>query len=327
MTNLHSYVPENLQFLHKQQAASRRFFEECALFSPEKNFQILASRGNRLPEGESFLACCGISLSPSAFLGQISPQSIHLLIPCKEGSVLLFADLFAHTGLLFGVLVPVDGETILRVLTLIGRSDFRSVAAFPHATPSFRTGDELLCRQLEELFYYTTRIFSPKPEASLWTGCLLIANFAGCRLAKVSLPIESPALSKRDEACMTLFLLASFLTLRRKSGEVMAEGATKSSTASSATYQCAVSFSEPETDTDTEPEPENPSETDLPPPPPPLPLFLSEPCFADLTATLREDGMKMETRFPILQKQQTLCASGSRRQILLEFYVLGALAS
>jgi hypothetical protein len=177
--------------------------------------------------------------------------------------------------------------------------------------------DEALCHQLEELFYYLDRILRPSPDSSLWTRCLLISNFVGCRLERVALPVTALSLSAGDDARMTLFLLCSFLTLRQKSGSVMTDGAEESSN-----YQCTVSFFEESKTLLAEEEAPSTSFESIEPP-----LFLEAICFSALRAIPTKEGMRLETRFPVLKKETTLGAALATSWICLHFGIVRAKAS
>lgn len=318
MKDLSSYVPESLHTLQKRQKPCRLFFEDLVVIQPEKSFRILASRGENLPTGADFFNTCGVLASDAALLRSHESRQTRFLLPCEKGCVLLFGDLLSETGLLLGILLAQSTEDVFCALKRMGQDGFVTPPKMSQSKALLSSHyDETLCRHLEELFYYLERILHPTPESSLWTRCLLIANFVGCRLERVALPIETPPLSKGENACMTLFLFCAFLTLRQKSGRVQTEGKLSPKEEEPPNYRCTVTFFE---ETESLLELENPGESaqalamDLP-------LFLQAPCFSALSAIPTEDGLKLETRFPLLPKDQTLGAVGSRTWHCLRFHL------
>ena len=310
MKDLSSYVSETLHTQRKRQKPSRVFFEELAVIEPEKGFRILASRGEDLPVGADFFTTCGVLKEDAELLHSFSAKQTGFLLPCKRGCALLFGDLRAETGLFLSVLLSRDAKDVLCALKRMGYDQFAAPQGIlPTGELLTSRYDEALVDQLEELFYYLDRILHPAPEASLWTRCLLIANFVGCRLERVALPVTAPSLSERDDARMMLFLLCAFLDLRKRSGRVLTEGLQESSN-----YQCTVSFFE-ESRPLLEDE-EKPQESLQAPE---LPLFLEALCFSALTAIPTGEGMRLETRFPVINKEQTLGAVVSPAWICLCF--------
>lgn len=314
MKNLSSYVPEALRFTQKHQDPSRVCFESCAVLNPANSCRILASRGSGFPEGGDFLALCGVSEDDRRLLDRLSPTNKRILMPCQKGCVLLFADLFWDTGLLIGVLIPFEAALVLRGLHWLGQQKSLLCAeSLSHTSLALQMGDETICRHLEEMFYYLTRILTPKPEASLWTRCLLIANFAGCRLHRLALPMEALALSKRDSSCMTLFLLCSFLTLRQRNGEVETFGDEKDMK-DMKNYRCTVLMTEEREEEENE---EKAVSQDLP-------YFLSAPCFSDLKASFADGQMSLQAEFSLTPGEGKLCSLGDGSRVCLSFLVLCA---
>ena len=314
MKDLSSDVPEALRFVQKHQDPSRGCVEGCAVIDPANSCRILASRGSELAEGEDFFAICGVSEDDRRILDRLSPTHERILAPCQRGSVLLFADLFWDTGLLIGVLLPFEAASVLRGLHWLGQQKSLLCAeSLSNTSLALQMGDETICRHLEELFYYLTRMLVPKPEASLWTRCLLIANFAGCRLHRVALPVEAPRLSKRDESCMTLFLLCSFLTLRRRNGKVTALGDEKLDD-NPRHYHCTVLMTEDrDGEEDEEDEQEEREEG--------LPCFLSASCFSGLAASFADGQMSLRADFSLPSEKTRLFSLGDSSRICLSFLV------
>ena len=316
--DLSSYVPESLHTQGKRQKPSRVFFEDLAVIEPDRGFRILASRGRNLPVGGDFFTACGISSSDAELVRSHAPAQAGFLLPCATGCAIFFCDLTVQTGLIPCVLLSHSAEEVFCAMKRMGKDGFvvpRRILSKGELLPL--RYDEALCQRLEELFYYVDRILHPAPELSLWTRSLLIANFVGCRLERVAFPVTAPPLSAENGARMTLFLICSFLTLRQKSGRVLTEGDEDSSN-----YQCTVSFFE-----ERKPLAEEEDVLLESSEAPALPLFLEAPCFSSLMAIPTEDGMRLETRFPILKKEQTLGAALSKLWICLQFGIVRASSS
>lgn len=299
MKDLHSYIPESIAFSEKQKDSSRLFFEDCAVFEPAFENRILASRGKGLLLGKSFFALCGVSDPDKAFFQEIFHKHPRILLPAGKDSVLIFSEAFGDTGLLLGIRLHIDATALHRVLHQIGQADFLCPDSLRSAPLTPQLGDSDLCLRLEELFYYLWRMLSPKADFSLWTMCLLIANFAGCRLERVALPVQSPPFSKRDRLRLTFFLLCSFLTMRQKDGRVGAEGNALPEEEEQPLYRCTVSLTE-ESREHSAKKGRRAAE---------LPFFLCAHCFSDLIASLTEGGITLEARLPISRAAQKLSAS------------------
>ena len=235
---------------------------------------------------------------------------------------MLFADLLSATGLMLGILLEQSAEDVFCALKRMGQTNFIvPQRILPKGDFLSSRYDEDLCAQIDELFYYLERILLPTPEASLWTRCLLIANFVGCRLERVALPVTAPPLSKNDNARMTLFLFCSFLALRQKSGRVLTDGEMRKDEDIDLNYRCTVSFLE-ETLPLWEPEANSiPLQREALE----KPLFLQASCFSSLTVIPTDRGMKLETKFPLPQKEHTLGSHGTRRILTLRFCLWQAL--
>ena len=312
MKNLHSYIPESLAFLDKQKDSSRLFFEDCAVIEPAFENRILAARGEGLLLEKSFFDLCGVSASDQSLFQECFHKHPHFLLPAGNDSVLIFSEAFGDTGLLLGLRLHIDAISLRRALFQIGQVDFvcpDSIAAAP-LTP--QVGDAELSLRLEELFYYTSRILSPKDEGSLWTWCLLIANFAGCRLERVALPVQSPPFSRRDRMRLTFFLLCSFLAMRRKDGKVGAGGEELVENETQPLYCCKVSLEEEARDYLAK---KGGKTTELP-------FFLCANCFSDLAASITDCGISLEARLPIFRSAQKLSATDPDTFFCLRFSFL-----
>lgn len=226
MGDLHSYIPE-LSFLQdKHQAPSRLFCEECAVLDAANGYRVLASRTKGLANGGSFFAHYGVGANELDFLERALVSHARVLILGKDHPILIFADLMPHTHALIAVVPEARASTLTRALSLIGQHNValspkvqsNRASAEEHATEAFE--------QAAELFFYMDRILTPSAEIGTWTRTLLIANFAGCKLDRISLSTQRVSLSRTNEARLTLFLLCCFLTLRHTSGTKFAIGNT-----------------------------------------------------------------------------------------------------
>ena len=222
MKALHSYVPESEFLKDKHQAPSRVFFEDCAVLDAENGYRVLACRGEGLTLGASFPLVCGIPKDELAFLEGALAHRTRVLLNSRRGPILIFAEPLAHTGALIAVLPHSKPSVLLRALTLVGQDTIALSPAFANAPVSANQEDAEAYEHIEEIFFYMDRILCPDAELGIWTRSLLIANFTGCKLDLVSLPVDALAITQADDMRLSLFLFCTFLAMRHESGKVFA---------------------------------------------------------------------------------------------------------
>lgn len=218
---IQGYVPEATLFQSKQGQECRIFHNDCAIINAKDHFRILAERGFGGTVGLSFLKALSLEADAVKEL-EAFPLSNRpaLLLPTKDASLFLFSGWYSATGLLLAVRISKEYETIKKhlknaarpsILEGISNSDSHGCATEDPAEP------------LEELLFYTERIFSEGDTDTPMMQTHLLANFAGCRLNQLDLPATSPFPDKTIRDRYSAFLLCLFLTLRKTGGAVSAK--------------------------------------------------------------------------------------------------------
>ena len=226
MKDLHSYIPE-LSFLQdKHQAPSRLFCEECAVLDAANGYRVLASRTKGLADSSSFFNCYEVFSSELDFLERALTCHSRVLIRGKDHPILIFADLLPYTHALIAIVPQVKASALVRAISLIGQNKVMLSPQIQAERSSAEENTAEACEQAAELFFYMDHILTPSAEIGMWTRTLLIANFAGCKLDRISLPTQTIALSHANEARLALFLLCCFFTLRHTNGTKFAIGNT-----------------------------------------------------------------------------------------------------
>ena len=195
------YVPEQLAFRQKDSPTCRRLLEDLAVLDIE-NRRVLASRGKRF---EAPL--------PDLCFSECSGRTI---VADGAGSFLLFPDLCPEEGLTLAVYFERAPSDLSSALSVLGRKDFGENAG--DGKP-----DQALFDLLAELLFYLDSLLLHKESLPLWTLVLRAANFAGCKLKRACLPMQSFRPDPSDNALFLAFLLCFFLSVRRAGGEAMAE--------------------------------------------------------------------------------------------------------
>ena len=212
------YLPEAALFAGKDGRTCRPFVEDCVVAEASDGFPILAERG----VGTQI----GVGLSDLTGIGEETLRAALALpraenknpLPCRGGSVLLFDDLLRSTGLIVALRLRDNPETVRRaILSPVAQPFYADLLPPPNAE------EERLCR-IAESIRATRKILSPERFPGVWTHCLRIADFAGCRVEYSSIPIENLPLDRTSQDTLTAFLLCTFLTLRRSNGAVGSVG-------------------------------------------------------------------------------------------------------
>lgn len=223
---LKRYLPELILTEEKHSDTTEPCAEDFAVIDAAGGYRVLACRAQTLKEGDLLPAAWGISPAELDFLERTIPSHPRLILDTEKGAVLIFADVLRSTGILLVARPYLQSRTLLGILRFLKRSDFLlSPAMSAHTDASNICSDWTLCEQIDRLLYYLDRMLDQSDRFGIgfWPRCLLVAHFAGCRLDKTLLSIERPALSKSDDARLTLFLLCTMLKLRQTSGRVCTE--------------------------------------------------------------------------------------------------------
>ncbi len=212
---LNAYVPESLLTDEKQDRARRVCHEDCMIVDPSDNFRILVSRGRTAMQGKRLDKLFAIPSLEMQFLRNALSKNTHVLLMGGDSRALLvFGDLLRASGILLVLSPHADAHAVTRLLHHVGRSDFAISPELSRVSPVPHSGDDEVYEQLTELFFYLDRILSPSPRFGLRTKTHLIANFAGCILDDVAVPLDSLSCPPAESERLIAFLLCSFLSLR-----------------------------------------------------------------------------------------------------------------
>lgn len=218
-----AYVPEFLLTDEKQENALRVCKEDCLVVDPSDRFRILVSRTRTPLSKDRWDQAYAIPPSEMRFLQDALTENKRVLLMGRDRRPLLvFAELLRSVGILFAVAPHADADGIARVLLHTGRTDIAITPSLRKTSTVPHTEDDAIYEQLDELFFYVDRIFSPAPQIGLRTRTHLIANFAGCVLDDVAVPLDSLACPPSEQDRLIAFLLCAFLALRRQDGGVSA---------------------------------------------------------------------------------------------------------
>ena len=285
MKHVESYIPELRYFQSKHQSSARRIHEDLAVLDA-KDLRVLAGRGRFVQNGEPIADLWGLSHKEIAFLQNCTPSAFCTALLGTRGVVLVFADLLRECGILLAILPHAETAQVLRALSYIEEPIKRSPALSAYAVSEIHT-DERVCEEMQEIFFYATRITRKKPDVGIWTRTLLISNLVGCRTDEASLPTQELPLADTELSKLTAFLLCAFLVLRQRDGRVGAwcEDAPPNPTL----YSYQISFEPLPDRKQSAPEPLS-QETDFP--------FLSHPAFTSFSLQHTEKGTLLQAILP-----------------------------
>lgn len=212
--NIFSFVPELYFQNQKDLPKSRIFHDDCAVVHVSDSFRIIAARGMEESIGKPLFDALNVTLpKDDRFVTFLETEESCVLLPAGEDSLLLFSAWYRATDLLLAVRLHAPEEKVRKVLDLAQRSAINSV--FRHEEETTDSAD--VERRLEEIFYYTTKILTPREE--IWNHCLTVSNFIGCRLEGLSLPVSIPKLDADEFHRLTAFLVCTLLELRHRYGK------------------------------------------------------------------------------------------------------------
>ena len=212
---LNAYIPESLLTEEKQEHARRVCREDCLIVDPSNSFRILTSRGSTAMQGDSLNKRFAIPASEMRFLrNALSKHTRILLTGGHSRALLVFADLLRVSGILLVLSPHADASAVARLLNHMGRTEFAVSPALSQTSPLPHNGDDDVYEQLTELFFYLDRILSPSPRFGLRTKTHLIANFAGCILDDVAVPLDALSCPPAECERLVAFLLCAFLSMR-----------------------------------------------------------------------------------------------------------------
>lgn len=218
--NLHAFLPETALINSKQEQECRIFHNDCAVLNAKDDLRVVASRGFGDAVGVPFFKLLRFSPAMkekfSRFLLSDHPA---LLLPSGSASLIFFSAWYSATGLILAVRLPKKESTLRKIIENNTRPSLLSVFSIPETQKDTATADTE--KMIDELFYYTQRIFSDPAQSPL-TQAHLLANLAGCRLEQLDLPYDPPFPTKALHDRYSAFLLCVFLALRQTGGAVSA---------------------------------------------------------------------------------------------------------
>lgn len=230
---MQNYLPEKRHLEGKQNRSSRVLRERIAVFSAGADSRLMASYGLNASAGQTLFQVFDFEREERDFLESSLKSRRRVLAACAEGSLLVFGDWMADTGLLLVLHLPEPKSLLARVFALMGRGE---IAVSPGEEPPHAKGfapDDAI-EHLAELFYYLDRIFSPSAEIGLPTRAALIAELIGCRIDRDALPAAISELPSENQGGLTAFLFCALLTLRNENVSLASVG----------NLRCSLSYTE-----------------------------------------------------------------------------------
>ncbi len=212
---LRSYVPEKLFFEDKDRRRCRRLHDDMAVLDADSDFRILAARGFSEPIGTPLFSSLSVSDADLARVDAfLKSNGTCLLIGAGGASILLFSAWYSSCRLLLAIRIHREEREVRDLLDAA-----EAGAAVPVFSPE-EPDEAPLLLQLAEIFYYTEHILQDR--GNFWTHCLTVANFVGCRLEQLQLPVSGVSLEEKDFHRMTAFLVCLLLTMRARDGRIRA---------------------------------------------------------------------------------------------------------
>ena len=212
MERINAYVPEDVFFKGKDTRIGRTLHEDSAIVCPHDNFKIIAARGRLLKESTSLYEILDDTARARKLLcTSINEEDAPILVPTRHGTLLVFPQIFKSTGL---ILVVHVNEAEASIRSTLDKAFELS------ATPIQSTDEAEVTTQgiLEEIFYYTNRIFSWNSSIDQRTLFRLIANFTGCNLTLSDVSFTSLSLKEGEKNRLIALLLTTLLGMHKYLG-------------------------------------------------------------------------------------------------------------
>ena len=221
MEQINAYIPEGIFFEEKAESFRRTLHEDSAVVNVRDRFKIISARGSLMRENESLYTLLDQSdASRSRLAKAVASDRSPATVATKEGTLLLFTQPYKETGLVLAVHVNATEKDACAVLDAAYALGSAPVLCTDQTVEDSAVSLE---RIVEEILYYTNRIFANTPTWDLWMICRLIANFAGCPLCCGDAPSRSLSLSEAERSRLTVFLLAAFLGMHKFIGSTRAD--------------------------------------------------------------------------------------------------------
>lgn len=218
MEQINAYIPESVFYDGKTESLGRTLHEDSAIVFAKDNFRIISARGKLMRENESLCTLFDRADTPrNALTKAIASKKTPVSVATKSGTLLLFTQPYGATGLILAVHVNAKEEEVRAIL-----DSAYTLGEFPVLCEK-NTNNPSLERIIDEILYYTNRIFRKSSTQDLWTTCRLIANFAGCHLTYSKTSMRQLTLSDAERMRLIAFLLAAFLGMHKFIGSTTAD--------------------------------------------------------------------------------------------------------
>jgi len=220
---MQNYLPEKKYLESKQCRCSRILREQVAVFSATENFRLLTCCGASDPTKQTLFQAYDLKREEQDFLKIALKSHRRVLVASAEGSLLVFGDWMADTGLLLALRLPESKSLLARVLAVMGRGE---IVISPHEVPPHAkdpSPDDAI-EHLAELFHYLDRVFSPADQIGLPTRAALIAELIGCRVDPTALPGALSDPPPQNQHRWTAFLFCALLSLRNENVSLSSVG-------------------------------------------------------------------------------------------------------
>ena len=184
------------------------------MVNAKDSYRIVAARGMEELVGECLFEVMKIAPTEQAKAeALVEKDDASCVIPIENQTLLLFSAWYRHTGLMLAVCLPHPEEKVRKILEFAQRSAIKPL----FCADGYENWEDEDLLDLQETFYYLSRIFKPTDE--IWNHCLAVANFVGCSLERLSMPISMPLIDDEEFGRLTAFLFCCFMELRHQYGK------------------------------------------------------------------------------------------------------------
>ena len=288
---LNAYVPEIDFTNEKALIPLRTHCEDISVINPADQFRILAHRPCLVGKDLTLPTLWAIPAEELVFLNTALSSHSRIALFADGHAVLILGELHDASGVLLAVRPRISPTALRRYADTCCLGDLVFSPAFP--LPATSLSDEEL-EQMDELNYYLGQILKPRGEVGLATLTWRVANFVGCRLEHIDLPVEEPLLAEAQIKRLTAYLLCVFLHLHTLGGDVSATDVT----ADTPQFRCRVEYVDPNA---------APSNDRL------LQLasldFHKLPAFSDFVIRRQEERLILDAHLPLSLKEKSFHAS------------------
>ena len=219
---IQSYVPEENLFHGKDARFCRTAFEDAFVLDVHEAPTIIASC-----KGDDKIA---FSMAQSASLLNIFKGDKEVLIlPYPHGGSLLVYPAWPHLEMALAFLVKESAEEVEKAHKIAQRHAFSAFLTTEETNPN-ATAETKLC----VLDFYMKQLFSKECQTNQAAQILMLANLLGCRLHEMSVLSVNATLDEHELERLSAYLACTFMTMRRRAGEVTAAVEKEENTANNA---------------------------------------------------------------------------------------------